>query len=130
MPKVLDSSALLAFLLNEPGAEKIAPELVGGMVSAVNAAETLLVLVRGGLPPQMAKLAIQKTRVAIIDFTFELAALATRIAADNPEFRARGIAFGDWACMATGIQNGVPVLTADSAWRGLNVEGLEAVFIR
>lgn len=130
MPKVLDSSALLAFLVNEPGAEKVAPELADGVISAVNAAETLLVLVRGGLPFQMAELALQKTHVAIVDFTSEHAVLATRIMIDNPQFRARGISFGDCACIATALHRGLAVLTADGAWRGLGVEGLETAFIR
>jgi len=130
MPKVLDSSALLAFLLNESCADKVAPELVGGLISAVNAAEALFVLCRGGLSLEMAKLAVQKTRVVIVDFTAEHAAVATRLVNDCSEFRSRGISFGDRACMATAIQNGVPVLTADSAWRGLVVAGLNATFVR
>ena len=130
MPKVLDSSALLAFLVNEPGAEKVAPELTGGLISAVNAAETLQVLVRGGLPFETAELAVRKTQVTIVDYTFEHATLATRIMIDNPLFRARGISFGDRACIATALQRGLAVLTADGAWRGLGVEGLETMFIR
>ena len=130
MPKVLDSSALLAFLLNEPGAEKVAPELLGGLISVVNAAEALLVLVRGGLPFQTAERALQKTQVIIVDFTFEHAGLATRIMIDNPEFRSRGISFGDRACIATALQKGLVAMTADRAWAGLGVKGLEPVFIR
>jgi len=130
MPKVLDSSALLAFLRNEPGADKVAPELLGGLISSVNLAEALLVLCRGGLPLQMAQLALQKTHVVVVDFTAEHAAIATRLMNDYPEFRQRGISFGDRACMATAIQRGVPVLTADSAWQSVAVEGLSPIFVR
>jgi ribonuclease VapC len=130
MPRVIDSSALLAFLVNEPGADKVAPELARGLVSSVNVAETLFVLVRGGLPLEAAEQALRMTQVTIVDFTFEHAVLATRIGVDNPLFRARGISFGDRACMATALQKGLAVLTADGAWEGLGVEGLETILIR
>ena len=41
MAKVFDSSAALAFLYEEPGWEKVLPDLPGGVMSAVNAAEVL-----------------------------------------------------------------------------------------
>ena len=41
MAKVFDSSAVLAFLYEEPGWEKVLPDLPGGVMSAVNAAEVL-----------------------------------------------------------------------------------------
>jgi PIN domain nuclease of toxin-antitoxin system len=130
MAKVLDSSALLAFLLNEPGSEKVAPHVPGGMMSAVNAAEVLLVLVRGGVPLEAAELALRKTQVAILDFTLESAAVATRIMIGDSEFKSRGISFGDRACMATALQRGLAVITADRAWQGLKIDGLQIDFIR
>jgi ribonuclease VapC len=130
MAKVLDSSALLAFLLNEPGSEEVARHVLGGMMSAVNAAEVLLVLVRGGVPLEAAELALRKTQVAILDFTLESAALATRIMIGDTQFRSRGISFGDRACMATALQRGLAVVTADRAWQGLKIDGLQIDFIR
>jgi PIN domain nuclease of toxin-antitoxin system len=130
MAKILDSSALLAFLLNEPGSERVAPHVPGGIMSAVNVSEVLLVLVRGGVPLEAAELALRKTQVAIIDFTFEHAALATRIVIGDNEFRSRAISFGDRACMASALQRGLAVITADRAWEGLKIDGLQVDFIR
>ncbi|MGA3026672.1 MAG: hypothetical protein ABSF98_18065 [Bryobacteraceae bacterium] len=92
------------FRRNERGAEMVALELAAGLISAVNAGGTMQVLVRGGLPLE-----------TIVDFTSEHAALATRIMIGNPQFRARGISFGEGACMATALQRGLAVMTADRA---------------
>ena len=49
MAKLFDASAVLAFLYAGPGAAQVRAEFPGGMISAVNAAEVLAVLVRNGL---------------------------------------------------------------------------------
>src|ERR1035441_11125503 len=74
MAKVFDSSAILAFLYEEPGWEKILPDLPGGLISAVNAAEVLAVLVLHELPLEEALLALRKTRLRIVDFSVACAA--------------------------------------------------------
>jgi len=52
---VLDASALLAVLNQEPGAEKLTPELLSGAaISTVNLAEVHSKLVSRGLPPDEA----------------------------------------------------------------------------
>ena len=47
---VLDSTAILAVLFNEPGSEAVVPLLDGALVSAVNLAEVIdaSILLRGG----------------------------------------------------------------------------------
>ena len=47
---VLDASALLAFLRNEPGAEEVAAVLTLSCISAVNLAETISKMVEYGKP--------------------------------------------------------------------------------
>lgn len=55
---VLDSSAVLALLLNEPGASKVADVLPGAMVSTVNLAEIVPKLCEHGMPADQARLAV------------------------------------------------------------------------
>jgi PIN domain nuclease of toxin-antitoxin system len=57
---VLDASAILAMLNDEPGAEKITPELLSrATTSAVNLAEVQTILVReGGDPDESWALAV------------------------------------------------------------------------
>src|SRR5450759_4126142 len=96
MAKVLDSSAVLAFLYDEPGAEKVRPDLLDGIISAVNAAEVLAVLVRKGAPLEEAVLALQKTKLQVQEFSVAGAvetarSLTARFGATaNPLSDARG----------------------------------------
>src|ERR1035438_7575909 len=90
MAKVLDSSAVLAFLYDEPGAEKVRPDLPGGIISAVNAAEVLAVLVRKGAPLEEAVLALQKTRLQVQEFS---AAVAVKTV--DLQFRSHSLSLGD-----------------------------------
>jgi PIN domain nuclease of toxin-antitoxin system len=128
MPSVFDSSAVVAYLLQEEGAEDVAAELLDGCISSVNAAEVLAVLVRSGVPLPEAKLALANTDLQVIDFTPAHAVLSAEIL--SPEFRARCISLGDRACMATSLALNLPVLTADRKWAGLNVPGLRIISVR
>jgi len=123
MAKVFDSSAVLAFLFEEPGGERTIPDLPGGLMSAVNAAEVLAVLVRRGMSREEAQLALRKTRLKIVDFTMDCAA-------KTAELLARGISLGDRACMATALLMGLPAVTADRSWTALRVPNLRIEYIR
>jgi len=128
MSKVLDSSAVLAFLYDEPGGERVRPYLPTGVISAVNAAEVLAVLVRKGAPPEDAELALQKTQVKVLDFSLAGAVKTAEIL--SPQMRDRGLSLGDRSCMATALLLGLPVVTAERNWIGLDVPGLQIEMIR
>ena len=128
MPKVFDSSAVLAFLYDEPGGDKVRPDLPDGIISAVNAAEVLAVLVRNGVPLEDASLALQKTRLKVQEFT--LAGAAKTAALLTPQFRRLGLSLGDRACMATALLMQLPVVTAERNWAGLKVPDLQIELIR
>jgi len=128
MAKVLDSSAVLAFLYDEPGGEKVRADLPERILSAVNAAEVLAVLVRKGAPLEEAELALKKTQVKVLDFS--LAAAAKTAGLLSPQFRSRGLSPGDRACMATALLLEVPAVTAERNWAGLRVPGLQVELIR
>src|SRR5580658_6488138 len=128
MSKVFDSSAVLAFLYDEPGAERVRPDLPDGVISAVNAAEVLAVLVRNGVPLDDALLALQKTRLKVHEFS--LAGALKTAAVLSPEFRTRGLSLGDRACMATALLLNLPVVTAEHNWAGMQVPDLQIEVIR
>jgi len=128
MPKVFDSSAVLAFLYDEPGGDKVRPDLPDGIISAVNAAEVLAVLVRNGVPLNDASLALQKTRLKIE--AFSLAGAAKTAALLTPQVRSLGLSLGDRACMATALLMQLPVVTAERKWAGLKVPALQVELIR
>jgi PIN domain nuclease of toxin-antitoxin system len=128
MLRVFDSSAVLAFLYNESGADQVRPDLPDGVISAVNAAEVLAVLVRNSVPLADARWALQRTGVTILDFSWEHAVKTAEVL--SPQLRSRGISLGDRACMATALAMGAPAVTADRTWADLQVPGLQVDLIR
>jgi ribonuclease VapC len=104
---VLDASAILALLNDEPGAEKITPELLSrATAGAVNAAEVQTILVReGGDPDESWALAVDPIP-SIEPFTAEQARIAgTLVRKTSP----LGLSLGDRACLALAIALEAPV---------------------
>jgi ribonuclease VapC len=128
LAKVFDSSAVLAFLYNETGGDAIIADLPDGLISAVNAAEVLAVLVRNEVPIREAMLVLQKTHLKVVEFGMNHAIQTARML--GPEFRKLGISLGDRACMATAIVEEMPAVTADRVWSAVQMSGLQVECIR
>ena len=123
---VLDASALLALMLEEPGGEAIRPLLGNALISAVNLSETMVRLSKLGFAQQETERWLFSLSLVCVAFDQRQAFLAARLTASTAR---RGLSFGDRACLALGLLFGLPVMTADHAWEGL-VEGLEVRLIR
>jgi ribonuclease VapC len=123
---VLDASALMAVLRDEPGAATVEAVLDDAAISAVNLSEVQAKLVERGSPAEGAWSWLVELDLNVIDFD----AAQARIAGDLRGLtRARGLSLGDRACLALGQALGVPALTADRAWVGLKV-GIEIRAVR
>ncbi len=116
---VLDASALLAILNQEPGAETLTPELLSrAAISTVNLAEAHGKLVGRGLPPGDAWEAV----VSVIGEAVPFSAEHARIAGDLVvQTRPLGLSLGDRACLALGLAWKAPVYTADKSWKKVKV---------
>lgn len=123
---VLDASALLAFLQNEPGADKVEAVLTRACISAVNMAETLSKLVEHGKPLDPVLYQLERLRLPVIPFD---AAEAKIVASLWYPTRAAGLSLGDRACLALGLRLALPVLTTERAWAKLKL-GVEVGVIR
>lgn len=127
MTAVLDASALLALLGSEPGGERVASAVAAGaLIGAANLSEVVAKLVDGGVPQDEAVDALAGLGLQVPSFDQNLAYLAGSL---RPATRSRGLSLGDRACLALGLREGLPVLTADRHWEGL-VAGLRVEFIR
>jgi ribonuclease VapC len=124
---VLDTSAALALIYDEPGANKVRAALPGASMSTVNVAELLTVLIRHGIPEPQAIGLLQRLGLKIRDFATDHAIVAARLHTVKAE--ARRISLGDRACLATAIALGVPAVTADRNWQGLGLP-VQVEFIR
>jgi PIN domain nuclease of toxin-antitoxin system len=123
---VLDASALLAVLLEEPGAENVGPHLTMAVMSAVNLSEVVATAVERGLLLESVLPVLDRLSLQIIPFDAEQAYLA---ASFRPATRKLGLSLGDRACLALGLKVGLLVLTADQLWAKANV-GVEVQLIR
>jgi ribonuclease VapC len=121
---VLDASALLAYLQDEPGSDVVDAVLAeGAVINAVNYAEVLSRLGDRGVEPAAIHLRLQQQ--GLVDGLLELIPLlagdALTIARLRAVTRAQGLSLGDRACLATALRLGLPVLTADRGWLAVDV---------
>ncbi len=123
---VLDSSAILAILNNEPGADAVEAMLDDALVSTVNYAEVIAKLVERGSTSGQAQSALRSIALATSDFDLSL---AQRTGALRAETIRRGLSLGDRACLALAEREGVPAVTGDRTWVGA-VSGVEIRLIR
>ena len=112
---VLDASALLAILNQEPGAESLTPELLSGaVISTVNLAEVHGKLVGRGLRPDDAwEAALAPIREAV-RFSADQARLVGDLVAQTHPL---GMSLGDRACLALGLALKAPIYTAYKSWK-------------
>jgi ribonuclease VapC len=124
---VLDASAVLVLLNNEPGAGRLTPELLSDAVcSTINLAEVHTKLVSAGEDPDEAwEDAMSPIRDAV-PFAEEHARLAGSLVSQT---RALGLSLGDRACLALGMVLKAPVYTADRSWKNLKL-GIKIHVIR
>jgi PIN domain nuclease of toxin-antitoxin system len=116
---VLDASVLLAVLNDEPGAEKLTPQLLAAAtISTVNLAEVQSKLVSRGIDPDDAWEATLSPIREAAPFTPEQAKTAGSLIAQT---RTLGLSLGDRACLALAIALKAPVYTADRLWKNLKL---------
>ena len=126
---VLDASALLAYLWQEPGHETVAQRIDQSTVvmSSVNLSEVLSRAADKGMsPPAMAALQAALP-FEIIPFDRAQAQTAASL---RPPTKALGLSLGDRACLALAIERQAVALTADRVWQTLKIEGLSVELLR
>lgn len=115
---VLDSSAILALINNEAGAQQVEPLISKSIVSAVNFSETLAILEPHGIKTKEGSHLLRAMIKDIIPFTAEHALISSEI---YLACQAKGLSLGDRACLALGISSNTPVITADRVWQELSI---------
>jgi ribonuclease VapC len=127
---VLDASAILAILYEEPGAEKVSALLNQDdtipLLSAVNLCEAHTRLLRDGLAEDEAWKLLVDLKLTIVPFeatdAFRAGQLYKRTA-------VLGLSLGDRACLALAANRNATVWTADRVWKKLKV-GIAIELIR
>lgn len=123
---VLDASALLAVLLDEPGTDFVSARMEASLISAVNLAEVAAKAADYGMPLEGLHRTLTSLSLTTAPFDDELAYLSGSLRAVTRQY---GLSLGDRCCLALGLKTNLPVLTTESAWKKLNV-GIEVELIR
>ncbi|MCK4869603.1 MAG: type II toxin-antitoxin system VapC family toxin [Gammaproteobacteria bacterium] len=111
---VLDASALLALINDEPGSDMVLDALPGAVMSAVNLSEVVAVLIKVGMPDDEACLMVNSLVNNVVPFDRDQAHVAAKMRRITKDF---GLSLGDRACLALAQQEGLEVLTADKIWK-------------
>ncbi|MGO8954478.1 MAG: PIN domain-containing protein [Rhodomicrobium sp.] len=115
---VFDASVILAHINSEPGSERAEALFGEALISAVNVAEIVSKLVERGASLGLIRAALSRYGLQIAVFDADLAERAGALRAKTKPF---GLSLGDRACLALGERFALPVLTADRAWKDLNL---------
>ena len=126
---VLDASALLAYLWQEPGHETVAQRIEQSTVvmSSVNLSEVLSRAADKGMSPSAMAVLQAALPFEIIPFDRAQAQTAASL---RPPTKALGLSLGDRACLALAIERQAVALTADRVWQTLKIEGLSVELLR
>lgn len=125
MSFTLDASDILAILLDEPGGDYVYAQLADSQISTVNLSEIYATLIDSGMPVEEIEAIIDPLPFRIRSFREPHARQAAQL---RPLTKSLGLSFGDRACIAQSIFNGLPILTADR--RMAEASALLAIDIR
>ncbi len=114
MSFVLDASALLAALLDEPGRDRVDAVINGATMTTVNLAEVVGHFARLGADPADIDLLLAGLPVVYVEPDKDLAIDAGLM---RPVGERAGLSLGDRFCLAQARRMGATALTADRAWQ-------------
>ena len=110
---VLDSSAIIAVIIDEPGGDRVRSVLENSVMCSVNLAEVVTKLIDREIPFAIIEATIDDLNLPIEPFTMTDAIAAGKLRAAT---RSAGLSLGDRACLALAERLGAIALTADTAW--------------
>jgi ribonuclease VapC len=124
---ILDASALLALVKNEPGTDKVEKLLGSIIMSCVNVSEVATVLFKVDMSLEDFKESILPLVSTILPFDEEQALMTASL---QKKTKSKGLSLGDRACLALGITKQLPIYTDDRIWTELDLENVDIRLIR
>ncbi|MEO0683783.1 MAG: type II toxin-antitoxin system VapC family toxin [Cyanobacteria bacterium J06649_11] len=115
---VLDASAIIAVIKEEPGHEAVMPFIRNAVVLSVNFSEAVAYFAKHIVDDQVVSKVVQPFARAVVPYGFEESFLAGKLIRDTQQ---HGLSLGDRACIALGMVRKTSVITTDRAWAQLDV---------
>lgn len=113
---VLDASAILALIHDEPGAGEVEERLSGALLCSANLAEVVGKLVDASVSIVSVRELLAAAGVSIEPLTEDDAVLAGALRSVPG---GTTLSLGDRCCIALGTRHGATVVTADRTWADL-----------
>jgi len=114
MKVVLDASALLAYLQDEPGCNAVERVLEESCISSVNWSEVIQKSIDADVDTGGLREDLETLGLVVHDFTPAHADVTGKLWKQTKRF---GLSLGDRACLSLGITLNLPVLTTDKEWK-------------
>jgi ribonuclease VapC len=114
---VVDSSALIALVRNEPGADRVAAALDRAVASAIILAESLSKLAGFGYDSDLARADLMAAGLDVA--AFGPADIAAVVALHG--LSKQRVSLADRFCLALALDRNLPVLTGDRHWAALGL---------
>lgn len=118
MTAVLDASAVLAYLKDEPGTDAVKAVLADSVISSVNWAEVVQKMLALGANVDNMLEEFQAIGMRVEPFSAKDGEITGRLWSQT---KAYGLSLGDRACLSLGIRLDAAVLTGDRTWQSLNL---------
>lgn len=115
MTLLIDASAVICMLWDEPGADVVAARTDGSCMSAVNFSEVSIRLARDGTNPRSLLDDVLEMGLDVLDFDVRCSMRLIDVQAHEQRLGVR-LSLGDRCALATALAEGLPVLTADREW--------------
>ena len=112
--QVLDASALLAWLQDEPGADEV--KLEHSVINSVNFSEVLQKAKQNGVDVTGIEEELTALGLRLQNFSVEEATKAAELYRVTKPY---GLSLGDRACLATALVSGGVAVTAEQVWSKL-----------
>lgn len=115
---VLDASAVLALLAEEPGADQVEGLLDGSAMSTVNVAEVVQKSMQHGVDTEGLEYDLQGLGVELVPFDVTQARATAELWELSPK---AGLSLGDRACLSLAAGLGAVAVTTDRRWSALDL---------
>jgi ribonuclease VapC len=124
---VLDASALMALINDEPGAALVEQYIENACISSVNFTEVLSKMLEQGVPVDAAQTVLDNFNLDIIAFEQKQIVGTSLLRSQTKQY---GLSLADRVCLNLGKLLKLPIITTDQIWKKLKNSDFNVILAR